>query len=60
MDPEQALIVSDAETGEFREGTVLFLADPDACHPDRWECPSGFREKFNRAREVSRCFFLSA
>ena len=27
MDPERKLIASDAETGEYREGTVLYLSD---------------------------------
>ena len=37
------LIRSDAETGELREGEVIYLSD----------CPDEFRANFNSARKVN-------
>ena len=44
MDPERKLIASDAETGEYREGTVLRLSDSTL--------PAGYRPGFVSAVEV--------
>ena len=44
MDPGRKLIASDAETGEYREGTVLYLSDPTL--------PAGYRASFVGAVEV--------
>ena len=44
MDPERKLIASDAETGEYREGTVLYLSDSTL--------PAGYRASFISAVEV--------
>ena len=47
MDPERKLIASDAETGEYREGTVLYLSDSTV--------PAGYRASVISAVEVLHC-----
>ena len=44
MDPERKLIASDAETGEYREGTVYCTC-----------LPAGYRASFISAVEVLHC-----
>ena len=51
MDPERKLIASDAETGEYGEGTVLYLSDSTLA--------AGYRASFISAVEVLSVSLIS-